>query len=47
MARGLREDLVEGSEFHGLFEYHRDRIAAPFASQPDLPLHQDTVAGFL
>ncbi|MGH4020632.1 MAG: hypothetical protein ACRDT0_15650 [Pseudonocardiaceae bacterium] len=47
MAEGLREHLVEGSESRDLFEYHRGRIAGMFASQPDLPLHQDTVAGFV
>jgi hypothetical protein len=47
LAAGLRADLVEGSEYRELFDYHRGRIEAVFASQPDLPLHQDTVAGFL
>jgi len=47
LAIGLQAHLVEDSEFRQLFEYHRDRIAAIFASQPDLPLHQDTVAGFV
>ena len=47
LAKGLQMHLVEGSESLQLFEYHRDRIAAIFASQPDLPLHQDTVAGFV
>ncbi|MGH3799259.1 MAG: hypothetical protein ACRDTD_03830 [Pseudonocardiaceae bacterium] len=47
LASGLQAHLVEGSESRQLFEYHRGRIAAIFASQPDLPLHQDTVAGFL
>lgn len=47
MASGLREQLAEGSESRELFEYHRGRIEALFASQPDLPLHQDTVAGFV
>ncbi|MGH3921734.1 MAG: hypothetical protein ACRDTT_02470, partial [Pseudonocardiaceae bacterium] len=36
-----------GSESRQLFEYHSGRIAAIFASQPDLPLHQDTVVGFV
>jgi hypothetical protein len=39
--------MVEGSESRELFEYHRGRIESLFASQPDLPLHQDTVAGFV
>lgn len=47
LASGLQADLAEGSEYRDLFEYHRGRIAALFASQPDLPLHQDTVAGFV
>lgn len=47
LADGLREQLAEGSESRELFEYHRGRIEALFASQPDLPLHQDTVAGFV
>jgi hypothetical protein len=47
LAIGLQAHLVEGSESRQLFEYHRVQIAAIFASQPDLPLHQDTVAGFV
>jgi len=47
LASGLQEHLAEGSESRDLFEYHRNRIAAIFASQPDLPLHQDTVVGFV
>ncbi|MGH3752881.1 MAG: hypothetical protein ACRDRP_09325 [Pseudonocardiaceae bacterium] len=47
LASGLQVHLVEGSETRELFEYHRGRIVALFASQPDLPLHQDTVAGFV
>ncbi|MGB6161730.1 MAG: hypothetical protein WCF33_09980 [Pseudonocardiaceae bacterium] len=47
LAKGFQVHLAEGSESRQLFEYHRGRIAAVFASQPDLPLHQDTVAGFV
>lgn len=47
LASGLEADLVEGTELRDLFDYHRARIETLFASQPDLPLHQDTVAGFL
>lgn len=47
LASGLQAHLAEGSESRELFDYHRSRIAALFASQPDLPLHQDTVAGFV
>ncbi len=47
LASGLQTDLVEGSESRWLFDYHRDRLEKLFASQPDLPLHQDTVAGFV
>ncbi|MGH3929821.1 MAG: hypothetical protein ACRDTF_07575 [Pseudonocardiaceae bacterium] len=47
LANGFQAHLVEGSESRQVFEYHRSRIAAIFASQPDLPLHQDTVAGFV
>lgn len=47
LAVDLRCHLVEGTETRDLYEYHRGRIAELFASQPDLPLHQDTVAGFL
>jgi hypothetical protein len=47
LAKGLESHLVKGSESRWLFDYHRGRIAELFASQPDLPLHQDTVAGFL
>lgn len=47
LAIGLREHLAEGSASRELFDYHRERMEALFASQPDLPLHQDTVAGFL
>ncbi|MBV9162096.1 MAG: hypothetical protein JO309_16475 [Pseudonocardiales bacterium] len=47
LARALQGHLVKGCELRDLFEYHRGRIEAVFASQPDLPLHQDTVAGFV
>jgi hypothetical protein len=47
LALGLRVDLIEGSESRELFEYHRAEIQSFFAAQPDLPLHQDSVAGFL
>lgn len=47
LASGLHAQLAEGSESRDLSEYHRHRIEALFASQPDLPLHQDTVAGFV
>ncbi len=47
LASGLQAHLVEGSEFRWLYEHHRSRIEQIFASQPDLPLHQDTVAGFV
>ena len=47
LASGLAPHLVEGSESRQLYEYHRDRIAAIFVSQRDLPLHQDTVVGFV
>lgn len=47
LARGFEAHLVEGTESRWFFEHHRGRIAELFASQPDLPLHQDTVAGFI
>jgi hypothetical protein len=47
LACGLEVDLTEGSESRALFEYHRTAIQSLFATQPDLPLHQDSVAGFL
>jgi len=47
LAKSFAEYLVEGTESRWLFDYHRGRIEELFASQPDLPLHQDTVAGFL
>ncbi len=47
LASGLQVDLTEGSESRALFEYHRTAILSLFAGQPDLPLHQDSVAGFL
>lgn len=47
LASALQTDLAEGSESRELFDYHRCRIESVFTSQPDLPLHQDTVAGFL
>jgi hypothetical protein len=40
-------DLTEGSDSRAFFEYHRTAIRSLFATQPDLPLHQDSVAGFL
>ncbi|MGH3869575.1 MAG: hypothetical protein ACRDQ4_26430 [Pseudonocardiaceae bacterium] len=45
--RSLQARLVHGSESREMFEHHRDQIEAIFASQPDLPLHQDTVVGFV
>ena len=47
LADGLRDHLADDSEHVVLFDYHRHRIAEVFASQPDLPLHQDSAAGFL
>ena len=47
LADGLREDLSPGGDQVILCEHHRARIAAVFASQPDLPLDQDSLAGFL
>lgn len=47
LAAGLQAHLVEGTETRWYFDHHRGRIAELFASQPDLPLHQDTVAGFI
>ncbi|MGH4015340.1 MAG: hypothetical protein ACREX8_04470 [Gammaproteobacteria bacterium] len=47
LASGLQEHLIEGSESRWLFDHRRGRIEQLFASRPDLPLHQDTVAGFV
>ncbi len=47
VAEGLREDLSPGSDQLILYEHHCQRIAGLFASQPDLPLDQDSLAGFL
>jgi hypothetical protein len=47
LASVYEERLAQDSEIHELAGYHRDRIESIFESQPDLPLHQDTVAGFL
>lgn len=47
LARAFEEHLANDSETRQLADYHRARIESVFDSQPDLPLHQDTVAGFL
>jgi hypothetical protein len=47
LASAYQEYLAEDSEIGELADYHRGRIESVFDSQPDLPLHQDTVAGFL
>ncbi len=47
LADGLRDHLAPGSDLLILHARHRQRIAGVFASQPDLPLDQDSLAGFL
>jgi hypothetical protein len=47
LATGLEPEMVEGSASRALFEYHRTMIQWVFSNQPDVPLHQDSVAGFL
>ncbi|MBV8541953.1 MAG: hypothetical protein JO268_15680 [Pseudonocardiales bacterium] len=47
LANAFEDRLAEDSEIRELADYHRGRIESVFDSQPDLPLHQDTVAGFL
>src|SRR5437773_5976752 len=47
LAIRLEQDLTEGSASRALFEFHRTVIQSLFSNEPDLPLHQDSVAGFL
>src|SRR5262249_24783596 len=47
LADGLHDQLADDTDYAVLFEYHHRRIAGVFRSQPDLPLHQDSVGGFL
>ncbi|MGH3825714.1 MAG: hypothetical protein ACRDQX_00860 [Pseudonocardiaceae bacterium] len=47
LASAYQEHLAEDSEIGELADYHRSRIESVFDSQRDLPLYQDTVAGFL
>src|SRR6266496_6861100 len=48
LADGLKDDLADpDGEFRMLYGYHAVRIRSAFDGYPDLPLHQDSVAGFL
>ncbi|MGH3717962.1 MAG: hypothetical protein ACRDRI_03795 [Pseudonocardiaceae bacterium] len=47
LASAYQEHSALDGEVGELADYHRSRIESVFDSQPDLPLHQDTVAGFL
>ena len=47
LAGAFEEHAAQDSGIFELADYHRDRIESVFDSQPDLPLYQDTVAGFL
>jgi hypothetical protein len=47
LADGLHADLTTDNEHRLLYEYHSGRIRSIFAANPDLPLHQDSVGGFL
>ncbi|MGH3773777.1 MAG: hypothetical protein ACRDRW_20705 [Pseudonocardiaceae bacterium] len=47
LAGAFEEHAARDSGIRELADYHRGRIESVFDSQPDLPLHQDTVAGFL
>jgi hypothetical protein len=44
---GLEVDLIDGSNSTVSFELHSAAIRSHFAAQPDLPLDQDSVGGFL
>lgn len=47
LASAYEEAVAQDGEIRELADYHRGRIESVFDTQPDLPLHQDTVAGFL
>jgi hypothetical protein len=47
LADGLKADLSTDSDHRLLYEYHAGRIRSIFGNQEDLPLHQDSVGGFL
>src|SRR5262249_12737387 len=47
LADGLDADLKSDNERRLLYEYHSARIRSIFTANPDLPLHQDRVGGFL
>jgi hypothetical protein len=43
----MSSHLTEGNPLRAQFDQQRDLIAEVFASQPDLPITQDALAGFL
>jgi hypothetical protein len=47
LADGLNADLKSDNEHRLLYEYHSGRIRSIFTANPDLPMHQDSVGGFL
>jgi len=47
LADGLDADLTTDNEHRLLYEYHSGRIRSIFTANPDLPMHQDSVGGFL
>ena len=47
LADGLNVDLDSDNEQRLLYEYHSGRIRSIFAASPELPMHQDSVGGFL
>jgi hypothetical protein len=47
LADDLRAELVGDGKHQPLYEHHAREIRQVFAEYPDLPLHQDSVGGFL
>jgi|SRR5215475_12362486 len=47
LADDLRAELAGDSRHQPLYEHHAREIRQLFAKYPDLPLHQDSVGGFL
>jgi hypothetical protein len=47
LADDLHAELAGDSKHQPLYEHHARQIRQLFARQPDLPLHQDSVGGFL
>src|SRR5215470_14113314 len=47
LADDLQAELAGDSKHQPLYEHHARQIRQLFANYPDLPLHQDSVGGFL